>query len=81
MIDGLRRRMLVTREDQRAAVTEPAVGVAGLAESGHLTLKELTVLRLAAEGASAAETAKRLRKAVEVAALRDHLETASKEHD
>jgi RNA polymerase sigma factor (sigma-70 family) len=153
MIDGLRRRMLITREDHRAGVTEPAVvsledevadgirlldviadpssptpdgasvpvtttpipsevaalprrhqrillarylqrrsqreiaaaegisqnrlvqieshirrrlrGVAGFADSGQLTPKELTVLRLAAEGASAAETAKRLRKAVE----------------
>lgn len=86
MTDGLRRRMLITREDRRAGVTEPAVaegisqsrlaqiesrirrrlkGVAGIADSGQLTPKELTVLRLAAEGASAAETAKRLSKAVE----------------
>lgn len=35
------------------------------AADDQLTAKELTVLRLAAEGASAAETAKRLRKAVE----------------
>ncbi len=38
---------------------------ARLTETEKLTSKELTVLRLAAEGASAAETAKRLRKAVE----------------
>jgi DNA-binding CsgD family transcriptional regulator len=69
MIDGLRRRMLTTRTQRANGVEEPVLQrlhkFRQSPEEQPLTARELTVLRFAAEGATSAETAKRLRKACE----------------
>jgi DNA-binding CsgD family transcriptional regulator len=54
----IRRRLVAARGLTESSRREPV-------ESRELTPKELTVLRLAAEGASAVETARRLRKGLE----------------